>query len=181
MRFGKVQRPGRRVATEREPARITLRPGGAVKLRLGGVSSPFERIKFLDDLSPEFVSERMIKLGLQVEALAIVTAEHPRITHSIEVLHEAGVPTFALISQLSAPCGVGYVGPDSWKVGRTSAWFFGLACKMPGKIGILVGNHRYRSQELNEAGFPVILPRARARVQAVGAPKYLRIERGGAK
>lgn len=26
-------------------------------------------------------------------------------------------------------------------------------CRVPGKIGILVGNHRYRNQELNESGF----------------------------
>jgi LacI family transcriptional regulator len=38
-------------------------------------------------------------------------------------------------------------------VGRTSAWAFHHFCKSPGKIGILVGNHRYRCQEMNESGF----------------------------
>jgi LacI family transcriptional regulator len=42
---------------------------------------------------------------------------------------------------------------DNWKVGRTSAWAFHNICKQPGKIGILVGNHRYRCQEMNESGF----------------------------
>ena len=46
-----------------------------------------------------------------------------------------------------------YVGLDNWKVGRTSAWAFANICKAPGKIGILMGNPRYRNQEMNEAGF----------------------------
>ena len=46
-----------------------------------------------------------------------------------------------------------YIGLDNWKVGRTSAWAFANICKAPGKIGILMGNPRYRNQEMNETGF----------------------------
>lgn len=46
-----------------------------------------------------------------------------------------------------------YVGLDTWKVGRTAAWTFANICKTPGKIGILLGNPRYRNQEMNETGF----------------------------
>ncbi len=46
-----------------------------------------------------------------------------------------------------------YIGLDNWKVGRTSAWTFANICKAPGKIGILMGNPRYRNQEMNETGF----------------------------
>ena len=46
-----------------------------------------------------------------------------------------------------------YVGLDKWKVGRTAAWAIANICKAPGKLGILVGNHRYRCQEMNESGF----------------------------
>ena len=34
-----------------------------------------------------------------------------------------------------------------------SAWAIANICKAPGKLGILVGNHRYRCQEMNESGF----------------------------
>ena len=111
------------------------------------------KVEFHDDLSPDAVADHMIKLGLQVDALGVVAAEHPRITQAIEQLYAAGIPTFALISNLTTPCGVGYVGLDNWKVGRTSAWAFANICKQPGKIGIIVGSHRYRCQELNEIGF----------------------------
>jgi LacI family transcriptional regulator len=95
----------------------------------------------------------MVKLGSKVDALGVVAAEHPRITQAIEHLAEKGVPTFALISALTAGCGVGYVGLDNWKLGRTSGWAIAGLCKKPGRIGIIVGSHRYRCQELNEIGF----------------------------
>lgn len=111
------------------------------------------KIEFLDDLSPESVSEHLLKLGDRVDALALVAAEHPRVTLAIEKLHAQNVPSFALISALTAPSGVGYVGLDNIKVGRTAAWAIANMCKSPGKVGFIVGNHRYRSQELNEIGF----------------------------
>ncbi len=45
------------------------------------------------------------------------------------------------------------MGPDNWKVGRTAAWVIANICKAPGRVGILVGNHRFRCQEANESGF----------------------------
>jgi LacI family transcriptional regulator len=110
-------------------------------------------IEHMDDLSPESVSARMLSLGEQVQALAVVSAEHPRISHAIETLAAQGVPTYGLISELTASCGVGYFGVDNWRVGRTAAWAVTGLAKRPGAIGILIGNHRYRCQEMNESGF----------------------------
>lgn len=70
-----------------------------------------------------------------------------------EGIHAKGVPVFAFIAQLSATGNLPYVGLDNWKVGRTAAWTFAHVCDAPGKIGILLGNHRYRNQEMNEIGF----------------------------
>jgi len=42
---------------------------------------------------------------------------------------------------------------DHYKVGRTAGWAFNNIIRSPGKIGILVGNHRFKNQELNESGF----------------------------
>jgi LacI family transcriptional regulator len=71
----------------------------------------------------------------------------------VEVLQARAVPVFALISRLAATRQVHYVGLDNWKVGRTAGWALAHICKGPGKLGILVGNHRYRCQEMNETGF----------------------------
>ena len=110
-------------------------------------------IEFMNDLSPDQVAEKMLEFGENSEGLALVAAEHPLITEAIEKLSASGTPVMGLISALNARCDVGYVGLDNWKVGRTSAWAFDNICKSPGKIGILVGNHRYRNQDLNESGF----------------------------
>ena len=111
------------------------------------------RIEFLDDLSPQNTAARALALGEHCDSVCITTAVHPVITQAVETLQGRGLPVFALIGQLSAAGLVHYVGLDNWKVGRTSAWAIEGLCKRPGKIGILMGNPRYRNQEMNEAGF----------------------------
>ncbi len=126
----------------------------ALRQAASGMLTPVDVvIEHMDDLSPEAVSARMLAVGEQVDALAVVTAEHPRITQAIEALAAEGIPTFGLISGLTAACGTGYVGLDNWKVGRSAAWAIVRLCRQPGPVGVLVGNHRYRSQGMNESGF----------------------------
>lgn len=111
------------------------------------------RIEYLEDLSPGAVAERLLKLGKDVDAIALVAADHPRVTQAIDQLQAGGVPVLALISDLSAPRRAGYVGLDNWKVGRTAAWAITHLCRKPGHVGILVGSHRYRCQEACEMSF----------------------------
>lgn len=111
------------------------------------------RIEFLEDLSPQNTAERAQKLADSCQAICIVSAVHPLVTEAVTQIQARGVQVFALVAQLSATGEVPYIGLDNWKVGRTAAWTFANVCKAPGKIGILMGNPRYRNQEMNEAGF----------------------------
>jgi LacI family transcriptional regulator len=111
------------------------------------------QVLYADDLSPQNLAAKLTELGQTCRAVAVVAPVHPLITQAAEQLEEKHVPIFALISQLSATGSYNYLGLDNWKVGRTSAWAFHNMCRSPGKIGILVGNHRYRCQEMNESGF----------------------------
>ena len=111
------------------------------------------QIEHLNELSPQNVSDGLLKLAQTSDMLGVVSTEHPTVAQTIEHLAEKGVKTFALISQLTARCNVGFVGIDMWKVGRTAGWAMDNFCKAPGKICTLVGNHRYRCQETNESGF----------------------------
>lgn len=110
-------------------------------------------IEFMNDLSPEHVAGRMLALGQGADALAVVTAEHPIITGAVDRLRSAGTPVLALVSPLTARTQIGFIGLDSWKLGRTVGWFFENICREPGKIGVLVGNHRYLNQDMQESGF----------------------------
>jgi LacI family transcriptional regulator len=110
-------------------------------------------VDFADDLTPSSVADRLIKLGKQADAIAVVTADHPHISRAIDHLNSEGVPVFALVSDLTAPGRAGYVGLDNWKVGRTAAWAIENICKRPGKVGIFVGSHRYLCQDVCEMSF----------------------------
>mgnify|MGYP000128346161 CR=1 FL=1 len=111
------------------------------------------RIEFLEDLSPQNVANRALDLAATCNAICVTSAVHPVVTEALEQIQTRGIPVFALISQISVTGQMSYVGLDNWKVGRTSGWAFAHICKAPGKIGILMGNPRYRNQEMNETGF----------------------------
>ena len=110
-------------------------------------------VEYMSDLSPEAVSKRLRDLGTKVSAIAVVSADHPLIGKEIDDLRKKGVPVFALISDLSTPSRAGYAGLDNRRVGRTAAWFITKMAKMPGKIAISVGSHRFQCQELCEMSF----------------------------
>ena len=111
------------------------------------------RVEFLEDLSPQNVASRALALAADCHALCLTAAVHPVVTEALEQIQAKGTPVFALISQIAVSGQMSYIGLDNWKVGRTSAWAFANICKVPGKIGILMGNPRFRNQEMNEAGF----------------------------
>jgi LacI family transcriptional regulator len=111
------------------------------------------RVLFVDNLDPTAVAEQMNQLAKTVDALAVVTANHPHVSRAIDSVADRGIPVFALISELTAQSRIAYVGLDNFKVGRTAAWTISGLCRKPGKVGILVGSHRYRCQDQNEIGF----------------------------
>ncbi len=111
------------------------------------------RIEFLEDLSPHNTAARALALAQECDAICLTAAVHPVVTEALEQIQAMGIPVFALIAQVSVTGQMSYVGLDNWKVGRTSAWAFANLCKTPGKIGILMGNPRFRNQEMNETGF----------------------------
>ena len=139
-----------------QPTRTFYKMLGAA-LRAAAISAADQEVEadivYAEDLSPQFIGNKLLELGERCHAVGVVSAVHPLVTQAIGALEARQVPVFALISQLSATGSVNYVGLDNWKVGRTSAWAFHNICHAPGKIGILVGNHRYRCQEMNESGF----------------------------
>lgn len=115
-------------------------------------------IRFLDDLSPENVAENIMALSREVDALAVVAQDHPKINHAVDMLAADDVPVFTLVTGLSAQGIAGHIGIDDLKKGRTAAWFIhGLShrhrAEADYKVAVLMGSARYVSQDLAEAGF----------------------------
>lgn len=110
-------------------------------------------VVFEDDLSPEAVASNLLRLGGYCSALAVVTADHPLVSQAIDTLRTKGVPVVTYVSDLSAASRAGFVGTDSWKRGRTAAWFLAQTVKGSGKIAPLIGSNRYQCQDVSDASF----------------------------
>ncbi len=107
-------------------------------------------IEFVGELDAPAIVERIRRLGGQADVLAVVAVDHPRVSEQIALLRAEGIPTFALLSDLSAPERSGYIGIDARKAGRTAAWAITRLARKPGPVGIVVGSHRYLDHETRE-------------------------------
>jgi LacI family transcriptional regulator len=110
-------------------------------------------VEFVSELSPATIAKRLRQLGEQCDAVAIVSVDHPYVSQAIEDLRARGVPCFAMLSDLTAEARAGFIGRDNRKEGRTAAWMIAKTARRPGKVGIIVGSHRYLCQETAEISF----------------------------
>ncbi|WP_211208196.1 LacI family DNA-binding transcriptional regulator [Leeia oryzae] len=127
------------------------------QIHVQGKQSPFPVAKttviYLDDLSPQVISDQLLNLGDHVDAIALVSTDHPLVNQAIGQLSYKGKPVISLLSDLTAESCAGFVGIDHRKAGRMAAWTIQQLCRTPGKIGLIVGSHRYLCQELSEISF----------------------------
>lgn len=110
-------------------------------------------VEYMEDLTPEHVASRILAMGESTDAIAVVAAQHPRISQAVQAVRDQGKQVFAILSALPIAAGTHYIGLDNWKVGRMAGWSIHRLSKAPGPVALLVGNHRYRCQEANEIGF----------------------------
>jgi LacI family transcriptional regulator len=110
-------------------------------------------VEFVDDVVPAIIAERLLQIARKSDAVAVVAMDHPVVNEAVEAVIAQGKPVFTLLSNLNSPAVSGHFGADSRKCGRIAGWTISRLAKKPGKIGILVGSHRYLNQELSEISF----------------------------
>ncbi len=111
-------------------------------------------IEHLDDLTPRHVAARLARMAQQVDAVALVAADHPSINQAIaEVTQQHHKPVFAFVSDLTSEALAGYVGVDNRRMGRMAAWLLSRLCPVHSKVALLLGSHRYLCQEQCEISF----------------------------
>jgi LacI family transcriptional regulator len=110
-------------------------------------------VEFMDELAPSSIVERIRKVAPKVDAMALVAVDHPLVNEAVETVVASGKPVFSLLSDISTPSKSGHVGLDGRKVGRIAAWTISRITRGPGKVGILLGSHRYLNQDLAEISF----------------------------
>jgi LacI family transcriptional regulator len=128
----------RQLASDIEQAVLTLGNGSTAA------------IEFVGELDAPQIVEGLRRLSRQVETLAVVAVDHPRVSEQIALLRAHGIPSFALLSDLSAPERAGYIGLDARKAGRTAAWAVTRLARQPGAVAIFVGSHRYIDHDTRE-------------------------------
>lgn len=110
-------------------------------------------VEFMDELVPSFIAAKIREIAPRIDVLAIVAVDHPLVSEAVEEVVAKGKPVFTLLSDLTTPARSGHIGVDARKAGRTAAWTISRLAKKPGKIGILLGSHRYLNQETAEISF----------------------------
>lgn len=110
-------------------------------------------IDFVDLMTPENIAARLVALGKECDAVAVIAADHPLIGNAIRDLREDGTPVVAYITDQSAPERAAFVGTDNWKLGRTAAYLISRMTHGPGRIAVFLGNYRYLCQDVADASF----------------------------
>jgi LacI family transcriptional regulator len=110
-------------------------------------------VEFVDELVPARIAERLLSVRGRADAVAVVSVDHPHVNQAVAALAEDGIPTIAILSDLTSPARAGYVARDTRKEGRTAGWMIARTAGRPGKVGIIVGSYRYLSQEAAEISF----------------------------
>ncbi len=114
-------------------------------------------IEFIDELEPAFIAQRLTEMARKADAIAVVAMDHPQINQAVEDIVAKGTPVFTLLSPINTAACTGHLGLDSRKCGRIAAWLTCMSVKGPGKIGIIVGSHRYLNHEISEISFRAYL------------------------
>ena len=110
-------------------------------------------IEFVDELNPAAIADRLRELAPSVDGIGLVAMDHPAVNEAIEWAAAAGKPCLPLLTDVTAPSRAGVVSVDRRRSGRTAAWAITRLARQPGRIGILIGSHRYLSQEVSEISF----------------------------
>jgi LacI family transcriptional regulator len=110
-------------------------------------------VDFSEELVPRTIAARLEGMAEKCDAIAIVAVDHPHVVDAIERVTRKGKPVFTLLSDVAQSSRKAYLAVDSRKSGRTAAWTIARMAERPGKVGILVGSHRYLSQDLAEISF----------------------------
>lgn len=110
-------------------------------------------VEFGEEIAPGIVAERIQQMARKSDALAVVAMDHPQVNETIEAVIAQGKPVFTLLSNITTPACSGHFGADSRRCGRIAGWTISRLARKPGKIGILVGSHRYLNQDLSEISF----------------------------
>jgi LacI family transcriptional regulator len=132
------------------------------------------QIEYLDELTPQNVSDGLLRLAETSDVLGVVAPEHPIVAAAIEQLAAKNIKTFALISQLTARCNVGYVGLDAWKLGAQRGGHSTTCARLQAKSAYSSGTTAIAVRKPMRAAFDRTSANTRAGSSCLRRARHLR-------
>lgn len=111
------------------------------------------KIRFPDSQAIEAYESVIGEVADEVDALAVVAPNHPRLVELVGRCRENGLPVFTLLNDFAQDTRAGYFGMDNLKVGRIAAWILTTGLRQPGELAIFVGSGRWYGHMMRETGF----------------------------
>nr|WP_245152512.1 LacI family DNA-binding transcriptional regulator [Allopusillimonas soli] len=137
-----------------------------------GQLEPFNvqcRNRFVEGFDARILADTLLREGKRVDGIAFMALEHPLVREAVNHLHEDGVHTITLISDLSRSARAAYVGLDNRAAGRSAGLLLGrFIGSRSGKVAMIAGSRHYRGHEEREMGFQHILDEKFPALRMVG-------------
>jgi len=118
-------------------------------------------ITHVDVFDGEVLAAALEQLGpSEVDGVAVVALDHPRVREAIDDLTAAGVPVVTLVSDVPRANRAHYVGIDNSAAGRTAATLVGrFLAGHGGKVGLIAGSVALRDHIERQLGFEQVMNR----------------------
>ena len=110
-------------------------------------------LRYVAEPTPAGVVRELEALAETADVVALTSIDHHTVTKAVETLKGTKIPVFSLLSDFAQGVRESYVGLDNLKVGRTAAWLIARTARLPGKVAVFVGSHRWHGHQLRETGF----------------------------
>jgi LacI family transcriptional regulator len=128
------------------------------------------RCHFLERINPAALAREIrARAGERSDGVAIHALEHPLVRDAVEEIAADGIPVVSILSDLSSPGRVGFVGIDNRAAGRTAGYLMGRFLRgLQGPVAVLAGSPLYRNHEEREIGFRTVLREEFAALEVLG-------------
>jgi LacI family transcriptional regulator len=117
-------------------------------------------ITHVDVFDGEVLAAALEQLGADIDGVAVVALDHPRVREAIDDLAAAGISVVTLVSDVPRAHRAHYVGIDNSAAGRTAATLVGrFLGGRQGKVGLIAGSVALRDHIERQLGFEQVMHR----------------------
>ncbi len=115
-------------------------------------------ITHVDVFDGDVLAAALEKLHGEVDGVAVVALDHPRVREAIDDLAAAGVTVVTLVSDVPRANRAHYVGIDNSAAGRTAGSLIGrFLAGRSGKVGLIAGSVALRDHIERQLGFEQVM------------------------